>query len=72
MLYIVISLLLDITGSEMGRLRESTEWQKRQRGIVKIGKRSVGKQSTEFKDSQLLDKDLHCKGQDAWELFWFF
>lgn len=65
MLYIVISLLLDTTGSEMGRLRERTEWPKRQRDIVKIGKRSVGKQGTEFKDSQLLDKDLHCVGQDV-------
>lgn len=65
MLYIVISLILDITGSEMGRLMERTEWLKRQRDISKIMKRSVGKQSTEFKDSQLLDKDLHCMGQDA-------
>lgn len=65
MLYIVISLILGITGSEMGRLMERTEWLKRQRDISKIMKRSVGKQSTEFKDSQLLDKDLHCMGQDA-------
>lgn len=41
------------------------EWLKRQRDISKIMKRSVGKQSAEFKDSQLLDKDLHCIGWDA-------
>lgn len=62
-LYIAISLLLDITGSEMGRLMKRIEWLKRQRDKSKVMKKSMGRQSTEFKRFLALRQGSSLHGQ---------